>query len=42
VSLLKRARDIAIGAPVLLAWQAMEGSRALNAPDADANLLKPE
>jgi hypothetical protein len=29
VSLLKRARDIAIGIPTLLAWQAMEGQRAL-------------
>lgn len=29
VSLLKRARDIAIGVPVLLIWQAMEGKRAL-------------
>jgi putative membrane protein len=39
VSLLKRARDIAIGAPILLAWQAMEGSHALAA---DRNLLKTE
>jgi len=29
VSLLKRARDIAIGVPVLLFWQAVEGQRAL-------------
>lgn len=29
VSLLKRARDIAIGVPVLLIWQAAEGQRAL-------------
>ncbi len=29
VSLLKRARDIAVGVPVLLAWQAIEGRRAL-------------
>jgi putative membrane protein len=29
VSLLKRARDIVIGVPVLLAWQALEGRRAL-------------
>ncbi|MEI9988728.1 MAG: lysylphosphatidylglycerol synthase domain-containing protein [Rhizomicrobium sp.] len=29
VSLLKRARDIVIGVPVLLAWQAFEGRRAL-------------
>lgn len=29
VSLLKRARDIAVGIPILLLWQAMEGQRAL-------------
>ncbi len=29
VSLLRRARDITIGTPVLLAWQAVEGGRAL-------------
>jgi putative membrane protein len=29
ISLLKRARDIAIGIPVLLLWQALEGQRAL-------------
>ena len=29
VSLLKRARDIAIGVPVLLLWQTVEGQRAL-------------
>jgi len=28
VSLLKRARDVAVGVPVLLIWQAMEGKRA--------------
>ncbi len=28
VSLLRRARDIVVGVPVLLAWQAMEGHRA--------------
>jgi glycosyltransferase 2 family protein len=32
VSLLRRARDIVIGVPVLLAWQAMEGRRALARP----------
>jgi putative membrane protein len=31
VSLLKRARDIAVGVPILLIWQAMEGRRALAA-----------
>ena len=34
ISLLKRAREIVIGIPVLLAWQGMEGRRALAAPDA--------
>jgi putative membrane protein len=29
VSLLKRARDIALGVPVLVIWQAIEGRRAL-------------
>jgi len=29
ISLLKRARDIAIGVPVLIIWQTMEGRRAL-------------
>jgi putative membrane protein len=32
VSLLKRAREIVIGVPVLLAWQGMEGRRAFAAP----------
>jgi putative membrane protein len=32
VSLLKRAREIALGVPVLLIWQGMEGHRALRAP----------
>src|SRR5256885_935218 len=31
VSLLKRARDIAVGVPILLIWQALEGRRALAA-----------
>lgn len=31
VSLLKRARDIVVGVPVLLLWQAVEGRRALSA-----------
>jgi len=29
VSLLKRARDIAVGVPILLIWQVVEGQRAL-------------
>ena len=32
VSLLRRGRDIVVGVPVLLAWQAMEGRRALARP----------
>jgi glycosyltransferase 2 family protein len=36
VSLLKRARDLAIGAPILLIWQAVEGRRALAAKDASS------
>jgi putative membrane protein len=35
VSLLKRARDIAIGVPTLLIWQAVEGRRALGATPGD-------
>jgi putative membrane protein len=31
ISLIKRARDIAIGIPVLLLWQGIEGSRAVAA-----------
>ncbi|HWX68094.1 MAG TPA: lysylphosphatidylglycerol synthase domain-containing protein [Steroidobacteraceae bacterium] len=33
MSVLKRARDIAIGVPVLLMWQAAEGRRALDRTD---------
>ena len=32
-SFLKRARELTIGIPVLLAWQAMEGQRAFSATD---------
>lgn len=32
LSLLKRARDLAIGVPALLVWQAQEGLRAVNRP----------
>jgi glycosyltransferase 2 family protein len=35
MSVLKRARDIAIGVPVLLLWQAAEGRRALGRPAGD-------
>jgi glycosyltransferase 2 family protein len=31
VSLIKRARDIAVGVPILLIWQGVEGQRALAA-----------
>jgi putative membrane protein len=36
VSMLKRARDIAVGVPVLLMWQAAESQRALAAGPTDA------
>jgi putative membrane protein len=42
VSLLKRARDLAIGGPVLVAWQAIEGSHALAAARSDGKLWKPD
>jgi len=35
VSLLKRARDVAIGIPILLIWQAVEGRRALAGKNPD-------
>jgi len=40
VSLLRRARDIAIGVPVLLTWQAMEGRHALAPQAVNGNYLK--
>jgi putative membrane protein len=36
VSLLKRARDVVLGIPVLLIWQAIEGKRAFSAKEGDA------
>jgi glycosyltransferase 2 family protein len=36
VSVLKRARDVAVGVPVLLMWQAAESQRALAARPTDA------
>jgi len=36
VSLLKRARDVILGNPVLLIWQAVEGKRAFAAKEGDA------
>ena len=42
VSVLKRARDIAIGVPVLLIWQAREGRHALaRAPAVPKKLPRP-
>ena len=38
VEILKRARDIAIGVPTLLLWQAMEGKRALAPERSDGEL----
>lgn len=35
VSMLKRARDIALGLPILAIWQAVEGRRALTGEPAD-------
>ena len=32
VSLLKRAREVVLGVPVLLIWQGIEGHRALRTP----------
>jgi len=40
ISLLRRARDIAIGVPVLLSWQAMEGRHALALQTANGKYLK--
>src|SRR5262249_55803542 len=40
VSLLKRARDIAIGIPTLLIWQMMEGSRAFAADHSERESLQ--
>ena len=37
ISLIKRARDVAIGIPTLLVWQMLEGSRALMAEQPDRN-----
>jgi glycosyltransferase 2 family protein len=42
ISLLKRARDVALGVPVLLAWQAAEGGHALKASRDTARLLVDE
>jgi putative membrane protein len=40
VSLLRRARDIAIGIPTLFIWQAWEGKRAFAEPGSDSESLQ--
>lgn len=42
LSLLKRARDITLGIPILLAWQAAEGGHALKASREAARLVVDE
>jgi len=42
LSLLKRARDIALGVPILLAWQLAEGGHALRASRDAARLVVDE
>ena len=42
ISLLKRARDIALGIPVLLAWQIAEGGHALRASRQAARMVVDE
>jgi putative membrane protein len=42
ISLLKRARDLALGVPVLLAWQAAEGGHALKASRDTARFVADE
>jgi hypothetical protein len=34
---LKRARDVVVGVPILLLWQAAEGRHALGRPPAPTN-----
>lgn len=40
VSLLKRARDIVIGIPILLVWQCMEGKRAFVLEELDGEAIR--
>jgi len=42
LSLIKRARDIAVGLPALALWQVLEGRRLLTIPKADAPLTAAE
>jgi putative membrane protein len=42
LSLIKRARDIAVGLPALALWQVLEGRRLLTIPKADDPLTKAE
>ena len=39
LSLLKRARDVALGVPILLAWQFAEGGRAMKAGENSVQLF---
>jgi len=41
LSLLKRARDLAIGVPTLLLWQAQEGRRLIQWPPRPASISRP-
>jgi hypothetical protein len=41
LSLMKRARDIAVGVPALAAWQTMEGRRLLGGRRTKPETLKP-
>jgi hypothetical protein len=42
LSLLKRARDITLGVPILLAWQLAEGGHALKSSREAARLVADE
>ena len=41
LSLIRRARDLLVGAPALLAWQGLEGAKALRSPPAKAPSTPP-
>jgi hypothetical protein len=42
ISLLRRARDISLGVPILLTWQLAEGGHALKASRDAARLIADE
>ena len=42
LSLLKRARDVALGVPILLAWQFAEGGQALKASRVTRHIFERE